>query len=197
MYLQRTWFHSQAPVWVWGRWSDLSGHRRGNTCLPSRSFSSQLQVSGGKLAVRRVCCDKVKAEREGCVLGSLCVFLSIGTSAFRDTWASFSNCSLDHGFSCSWVFTRLGPGNTQPSLSGQLPGWPPIAVGYGDRVTLSLDFFSLGHEVEAGSGRKAGRYFSWRDEILLYRHNSWPLVHFFFLNLRSCLLYLFIFIFSN
>lgn len=40
-------------------------------------FPASLRVSGGKLLVRPVCCDKVKAEEEGYILASLlCVLVN-------------------------------------------------------------------------------------------------------------------------
>lgn len=84
-----------------------------------------------KACGRRVGCDQVKAEEEGCVLGSLRVFLSIETSSSRGTWASFSNCSLDHGFDCSWIFTRQGPGNMLHLASCQGRLWLQLAMGTG------------------------------------------------------------------
>ena len=132
--LQRTGFYSHvplpAPAAPYGSEAgDLIclGYRRGNTCLRSCLFSNQLQVPGGQLVVRHVCCDQVKAEEEGCVIGGLRMFRSVGTSGSRDTWAPFSNCSLNWGFCCSWVFTRLGPGNCQPAFTV----WPDARAASG------------------------------------------------------------------
>ena len=186
--LQRTGFysHAQPPpqpaLWVWGRWPDLSGYRRGNTCLRSRLFSNQLQVSVGQLVVRHVCCDQVKAEEECCVLGGLRVFGSVGTSRSRDTWAALSNCSPNWGFCCSWVFTRLGPGNWQPAfavwpdaraasggswLGGQghiLFGlsflWTRRQPGRGNLCMSVCGGWGRVWQEEAGSGKEAGGYFS-------------------------------------